>query len=93
MDAEGQEKRVHMRAKICPIDGPEALSPSARKRRAHEIITASGADTEEHFNKVVKGVMQATFEQQAEKWLCQMQTRNRKPVAPSTISLWRGCPG
>lgn len=80
-----------MRAKICPIDGPEALSQSARKRRAHEIITASGADTEDHFNRVVKGVSQIKFEQQAEKWIRQMQERNRKPVASSTISLWRGC--
>lgn len=91
MDVEGQEKRIHMRAKICLIDGPEALSPSARKRRAHEIITASGADTEDHFNRVVKGVPQVKFDEQAEKWLRQMQERNRKPVAPSTISLWRGC--
>lgn len=91
MDVEGQEKRVHMRAKICPIAGPEALSTSARKRRAHEIITASGADTEEYFNQVVKHDKQITFEQQAEKWLRQMQERKRKPVAPSTISLWRGC--
>jgi len=90
MDVQGEEKRVHMRAKICPIDGPGALSPSARKRRAHEIITASGADTEEHFNKVVKGVTHITFEQQAERWLRHMQQRKRKPVAPSTISLWRG---
>lgn len=80
-----------MRAKVCPIDGPDALSPSARKRRAHEIITASGADSEEHFNKVVKGVTQITFGEQAERWLRQMQERKRKPVAPSTISLWRGC--
>ena len=91
MDVEGQEKRVHMRAKICPIDGPEALSTSARKRRAHEIITASGADTEEYFNQVVKRDKQITFEQQAEKWLRKMQERKRKPVAPSTISLWSGC--
>lgn len=91
MDVDGQEKRTHMRAKICPIDGPEALSQSARKRRAHEIITASGADTEDHFNRVVKGVSQIKFEQQAEKWIRQMQERNRKPVASSTISLWRGC--
>lgn len=91
MDVEGQEKRTHMRAKVCPIDGPDALSASARKRRAHEIITASGADTEEHFNKVVKGVTEITFEEQAERWLRQMQQRKRKPVAPSTISLWRGC--
>jgi integrase len=91
MDVEGQEKRVHMRAKICPIDGLDTLSPSARKRRAREIIAASGADTEDHFNRVVKGHSSIAFEDQAEKWLNQMQQRKRKPVAPSTISLWRGC--
>ena len=91
MDVEGQEKRVHMRAKICPIDGLETLSASARKRRAREIIAASGADTEDHFNRVVKGYSSIAFEDQAEKWLNQMQQRKRKPVAPSTISLWRGC--
>jgi integrase len=91
MDVEGQEKRVHMRAKICPIDGPDTLSASPRKRRAHEIITASGADTEAHFIRVVKGATQITFEEQAEKWLRRMRERMRKPVAPSTISLWRGC--
>jgi integrase len=91
MDIEGQDKRTHMRAKICPIDGPGSLTKSARERRAKEIIAASGADTEDHFNKVVKGVTQITFGEQAERWLRQMQERKRKPVAPSTISLWRGC--
>src|SRR4051812_20243905 len=38
MDLEGQDKRTHMRAKICPIDGPESLTKSARERRAKEII-------------------------------------------------------
>src|SRR3974390_3915097 len=33
MDVEGQEKRIHMRAKICPIDGHESLTKSARERR------------------------------------------------------------
>src|SRR3974390_2245088 len=72
MDVEGQEKRIHMRAKICPIDGHESLTKSARERRAKEIIAASGADTEDHFNKVVKCVTQITFEEQGERWLNQM---------------------
>jgi integrase len=91
MDVEGQDKRIHMRAKICPTDGPNRLTKSARERRAREIIAASGADTEEHFNRVVRGITQITFQEQAERWLRQMQERKRKPVAPSTISLWRGC--
>jgi integrase len=91
MDVEGQEKRVHMRAKICPIDGFECLTKSARERRAKEIIAASGADSEEYFNRVVKGASFITFTEQTEKWFRQMQERKRKPVAPSTLSLWRGC--
>jgi hypothetical protein len=53
MDEPGQEKRVHKRAKICPLTGSGKLSRSARERRAREIIAESGADTEEYFNKVV----------------------------------------
>src|SRR3974377_1972266 len=71
MDVEGQEKRTHMREKICPIDGQESLHNAARERRAKEIIAASGADTEDHFNKVVKCVTQITFEVQGERWLNQ----------------------
>ena len=54
MDVPGQEKRRHMRERICPISGPGSLSKSGRERRAREIITASGADTVEYFNKVVE---------------------------------------
>lgn len=90
MDVEGQENRAHMRAKICPIAGPECLTKSARERRAREIIAASGADTEERFNRVVKGVSSVLFAEQAETCLGNMKARTRKPVAPSTVSLWRG---
>jgi len=44
-DIAGQEKRVYMRERICLISGPGSLSKSARKRRAREIIQASGADS------------------------------------------------
>ena len=54
MDVAGQEARRHMRAKVCPISGPGHLSKSERERRAREIVAESGADTLEHFDKVVK---------------------------------------
>ena len=92
MDVDGQEKRAHKRARICPISGPGALSKSARERRAREIIAESGADSEEYFNKVVKheehGV---TFREQAVSWIERVKTRKRKPVAVSTLELWDGC--
>jgi hypothetical protein len=70
----------------------DSLSKSGMERRAREIILASGADTEEYFNKVVKkkgGGL--TFREQAKWWLNHVQSRRRKPVALSTLELWEGC--
>jgi hypothetical protein len=90
MDVPGQEKRAHKRERICPITGVGSLSRSARERRAREIIAESGADTEEYFKKVVRREVGLTFREQATWWLEQLKTRRRKPVATSTIELWRG---
>jgi integrase len=92
MDVPGQEKRRHMRERICPISGSGSLSKSERQRRAREIVVASGADTEEYFQKVVKkkggGI---TFREQAKQWFNHVQNRKRKPIALSTLELWGGC--
>jgi integrase len=86
-DVPGQEKRVHRRVKICPTAGPSMLSKSALKRRAREIIAASGADTQEHFERAVK--MQpaecVTFYEQSEIWIADIAVRRRDPVAPATL--------
>jgi hypothetical protein len=91
MDVEGQEARRHMRAKICPISGPGHLSKSERERRAREIVAESGADTVERFNKVVNQAQGVTFHEQAKWWLDHIQRRKRKPIAPATLELWKGC--
>jgi len=90
-DVPGQEERRHMRAKICPISGPGWLSKSERERRAREIIAESGADTVEHFNQVVKQSCGVPFREQANWWLNHIQRRKRKPLAPATLELWKGC--
>ncbi len=87
-DVEGQEKRQRVREKICPISGPGKLSTSERQRKAKEMITASGADSVEHFEKVVRSIHGVTFRKQAVIWLNQMKNRKRKPVAPSTLATW-----
>lgn len=89
-DVPGQYSRSHRRAKICPITGVGTLSASERKRRAREIIAESGADTVEHFNKVVKQqpATVLTFKEQAKRWLEHLRNRKRKPVAPGTIEDW-----
>lgn len=90
-DVAGQEKRRRIRERICPISGPSKLSASERKHKAKEIIEASGADSAEHFEKVVRSNRGITFREQAEIWLEQMQNRKRKPVAPSTLENWERC--
>jgi len=83
-DIAGQEKRQHVRERICPISGPGSLSRSERKRKAKEIIQSSGVDTAEHFTTVVKpnptGVL---FRDQAEVWLQNSQNRKRNPIGNS----------
>ncbi len=91
-DVPGQYERSHMRAKICPISGVGVLSKSECRRRASEIIAESGADTVEHFSKVVqqhKGCV-VTFKQQSESWLKRLRARKRKPVSSDTIDDWEG---
>jgi integrase len=90
-DVAGQERRQRAREKICPISGSGSLSATERKRKAKEIIAASGADTAEYFEKVVRSNHGITFREQAEIWLEQMKNRKRKPVAPSTLANWESC--
>jgi integrase len=90
-DVVGQEKRQRIRERICPISGPGRLSNSERKRKAREIIAASGADSTEYFETVVQSNQGTTFREQATIWLGQMKNRKRKPVAPSTLANWEGC--
>jgi integrase len=79
-DIAGQEKRVHVRERICPISGPGLLSRSERKRKAREIVQASGADSPEYFREVVKQNPGVTFREQSEIWLQHSQKRKRKPI-------------
>jgi integrase len=80
----GKRKRVHVRERICPTSGPGLLSKSERKRKGREIVQASGADSPEHFNEVVKPVSGVvTFRDQSEQWLEQAQNRKRNPIGES----------
>jgi len=89
-DEPGQYQRSHKRAKICPISGFGSLSKSERIRRAREVVAASGANSVEHFNKVVeqKKCETTMFGQQSERWVEHLRKRKRKPVAKSTIEDW-----
>jgi integrase len=90
IDVPGQEKRSLKRERICPVSGPGSLGQSARKRRAKEIIIASGADTQEFFDRVVMSQTSVTFREQTEVWYDLMSSRKSKPVRPSTLLSWDG---
>jgi integrase len=90
-DVVGQEKRKHVREKICPISGPALLTESQRRRKAKEIIAASGADTVEYLEKIQAANLGVTFHQQSERWLEHMRNRKRKPIASSTYDTWKSC--
>jgi integrase len=90
-DVPGQEKRMHVSDRICPVSGLGRLNRLQRERRAKEIIAASGADTSECLAKAEGVTHGATFREQAAWWIKHVQHRNRKPIAPATLESWEGC--
>jgi integrase len=86
IDVPGREKRAYKSIPICPVSGPGALSKLERLRKRKEIIDVSGADTEEHFNKIEAFNHGTTFRKQAEWWLNHVQTRRRKAITPATAA-------
>ena len=82
MDTEGQEERINMTAKVAPVvldkEGkPKPPSPEVR-RKAKEIVEQSGANSKQHFNRVVIG--EVAFRKQAEVYLLWAKTRDREPI-------------
>jgi integrase len=84
-DVEGQEKRVHVRERICPISGHGAMNQTERERRAKEIIAESGVDTIAYFKRVVKQQLGVTFKEQSKIWLERSQSRKRRPLRATTL--------
>ncbi|HJT71530.1 MAG TPA: site-specific integrase [Terriglobales bacterium] len=89
IDVPGQEARVRVRERICPISGPGLLPRPEIARKAKEIIFRSGADSPEYFAKVQAINQGTTFRQQAERWMNHIQTRKRKRVSAATAAGYR----
>ena len=79
-----------MSERICPVIGPGVLTESERKRKARQIVAASGADSEETLAKSIASVQGTTFRHQTAAWLARMKKR-RTP--PSTLETWESCIG
>jgi integrase len=76
-DAPGVEKRQQRSLKVCLVS--ERLPMPVIERKAKEVIAASGANSEERFNRVVLGEG-VTFREQAKISLQEATTRNRRPI-------------
>lgn len=92
----GKTSLVKTRGILCasafaPSTGPGSLSKSEIKRKAKEIIQASGVDTAEYFAAVVKpNPTGLTFRKQSEIWLQNSQSRKRNPIGNSYAATIQG---
>lgn len=85
----GQE-RIHASERICPIN-PKVqgyLPKGERRRRANEIVEASGVNDAQQFIETNASI---TFREQAKWFLNHSMTRKRNPVKPATSTTWKNC--
>jgi hypothetical protein len=82
----GQE-RIHASEKLCPTDPKSEgfLSKGERRRKANEIVEASGVNDEQQFVEHNLGV---TFREQAKHFLNHSMTWKRNPVKTATLITW-----
>ena len=82
MDVEGQQERTNMSEKVAPVvldrNGSPKPPSQAVRRMARELVERSGANSEQHFNRVVLG--EVTFREQAKAYLRWVATRDREPI-------------
>jgi integrase len=81
----GQD-RIHASERICRVSGEGVLSKGERRRRASEIVAASGVNDAQAFVETTNGT---TFRNQAAWFLENSMNRNRNPAKPATIQSWR----
>ena len=77
------KNRIHASERICPIDSKALgyLPKGERRRRANEIVDASGVNDAKQF---VENHVGTTFREQAEWFLSHSVNRKRRPAKPAT---------
>src|SRR5205823_8404387 len=76
LDVPGQQSRAYKCVRICPVSGPGSLNKFEQKRRGKEIIAEFGANSEATLREAEAVNLGTTFQQQSERWLKSVQTRN-----------------
>src|ERR1700740_3728031 len=75
-DVPGQENRIHACERICPVEGPGALTKAERKRMALDIVMSSVVNDPHRFAETTVGT---TFQEQAERFMLHSAARKRRP--------------
>jgi integrase len=87
----GESEWKKKRLIICPISGPGAMRPLERERRKIAVLEQAGVNSQEtiraQIDERVSGCV--TFQQQAEIWLRESQTRNRNPIEEATAAGYK----
>jgi len=82
--------RIHASERICSTD-PKAigyLPKGERRRKANEIVEASGVNDAQQFIEANTGT---TFREHAKTFMHQSINRRRNPIKPATESGWQNC--
>jgi integrase len=82
------QNRIHASERICPLSGEGVLSRGERRRKANEIVAASGVNDAQQFVETSNGT---TFREQAKWFLNHSMNRRRNPVKPATVRTWEMC--
>jgi integrase len=84
------EKRFLASEKICPNNpkDPSYLRSGERRRRANELVAASGVNDLHQIAETTHGV---TFREQAKWFLNHAMNRKRNPIKPATSQSWANC--
>jgi integrase len=82
------QNRIHASERICPRTGEGVLSRGERRRKANEIVAASGVNDAQQFVETSNGT---TFREQAKWFLNHSMNRKRNPVKPATVRTWEMC--
>jgi integrase len=81
-------KPIYASERICPLKGEDFLPIGQRRRRASEIVVASGVNDPQAFIDASVGT---TFREQAKWFLNYSMNRKRNPVKPATMQSWQNC--
>jgi len=77
------EGRIHKSQPICLAVGKEKKNKSEAERLGVEWLAKQGINTKEHLAKATGTAV--TFQEQSQIWLNWLQTRNNKPIPPSSV--------